>query len=308
MSAPRLRMASPQGPSDVLLAPERLYWAVIDLPADAPTAETLSHSRRQAIEPFLEGQLLPPLDTLSWAATPSGERQLLICLAPTVEVAAARKQRTLHMGPLDLPATIRPAVAVDATRLNLLTEALEPLPIVRARSAYRAVVAMVALAVTALLIVGIERRASRLREDALANHTRLLSSLATAHAPDLDALLARQKSLQATRRHLEEPAAPAAPVTLASLLAVWPTGTAAPIVQVESLNVGPDDIGLQLRARSREDATALAQSLSALRSWSLVQPQLSTSGTTADEFPVRASFHLHRVPDQHPATPTEKTP
>lgn len=297
----------------IQLPAEQFYWGVLE-------TEGLPRStgaKRQTQLDYLFERWLPlPVEDVQTAYLPAGPgaNRLIACgieRAALHELLEAERNgheaEVLTVSPEELP----PAVTAklegvsqppSAGRLNLLQRGFEPAPIKRARRQLLLIVLVGSALLTAIVGVGLHRRAQAyeraaatvlLQRDAMINA--VVPPDGRSAQPPIVRLTLERRILDATRAAptMEQHADDVTPAA-ADLLAAWPRDLH---LQVESLNLTLDRINIVVLAPSSADVQQLSDALDALEHWRLEPPRFDS---TRDG--VRATIRLIRR--IAPASPT----
>jgi len=259
---------------------DRFYWAVLDgsMLGGAPVR---GRRRRQRLG-YLFESLLPgiPIEEVHAVYERLPGERYLACGVTRSALAEGISPETVTLAPVSLPAFV--ADDIDAGRLNLLVGAFAPQPVRRLRRRQ----VMVALAgivlCAAMMTLGLERRASALRQET----TRVAATeqqvsedvLGPAARASIGTSFPPERRLVAELRRLQETRSDAAPVqetadctlALAGLLALWPSDVP---IRAESVTVQPTSITIRAQAAAMADAQRLADALKPLDGWAIGQPQ-----------------------------------
>ncbi|MBL9140568.1 MAG: hypothetical protein JNK53_01765 [Phycisphaerae bacterium] len=261
--------------SEIRVAPEDLYWAVLD---PAPLG-------RNAIAPaergfLLEAEVPVPIESLhvAYAVLP-GSSCLLACAIERERLQAITVDGPLSVVPASLPAWLPADIhsAVAPGSLELLHSEFEPRACRRARRTFALVVASSIAVAASVVAFGVAAKSSAIDRAIAAydDRSEQLTKAALAGAPKRSGLpdglrlTAELRELRSTRAGDAPTVRDSAPF-LAMALAAWPEGTRA---HIDSLSVTHRSISLRGQARSAEDYQRVMDALSALPGWRIGPPQ-----------------------------------
>jgi hypothetical protein len=245
---------------------ERFYWSLLEAP-QWKKAGPLPAGLLQALE---EDIPLAP-EELHAVGVSAGDGTLLVCAARADELESLDAD-LLTLCPEALP-EFAPA-GVDASSLNLLVGAKEPLPIRRARTRRHSARAAAVALIVGLLSIGLARRAEHF--DSLAQRAKGASAAAVQKllpggTPDSLAL-----EVNRARRVAESSArvrpAPSAAAALAAILRAWPTQVPS---KPQSLTVAESGATVSLSVEG--DPTPFLKAMKPPPGWSMDEPRLSAS-------------------------------
>jgi hypothetical protein len=247
---------------------ERFYWTVLEAPGITRGGE-LPVGLRAAFE----DEVPVSGDELHAVCAPMGGGRLLVCAAERRDLEAI-DPATLSHTPESVPGFIEAADAQPGA-LELLVGAFEPRPVRRARAHRRAVAISTLLLCSALVGVGLMRRAANERAAAaLAGDAtaRTLASISMSSADALSMELVRLRGFT----HPEQVARTEAEATpaLAALLAAWPAKVPS---KPQSIAVNTSGIAVSLTVDG--DAGPFLGALKPPAGWSLDEPRLNTAGS-----------------------------
>lgn len=242
--------------------PERFLWAILDAPGWTRAGEVPA------------GMLAALEDEVPVAA----EDLHAVCAPGTngVVVCAARRSELDVLGPdvlLLTPASVPEwaSQGLDASRLNLLVGAFEPLRLRRAARRAHVIAAATVLLCMAFVCVGFQRRGAvwRFEDRAARDATSAVLRTALPEGGDPAVELERLRRAQAA---VSSKIAPSdAAVMLASVLAAWPNRASC---STSSLAVGQDGAALSVVVDG--DPTSFLESLTPPPGWTLEEPRLNT--------------------------------
>jgi hypothetical protein len=273
------------------LSPESFYWAVLDVVALPKRRKRNPNS----LGFLFENHLPLAIEEVQAVYLPIGSSSgasVVACGMSKADLRASLQStpEALRLMPKRLP-TFAGDTAIDPTKINLLVGEFEPprLTRMRRRLCVHAIVILTIL--TALAVIGIERRAFAAHDRvAQAQGARLQwigqvmdLPLAGNQPPDL-ALIAELRMLRQTRQSPstlsgdQGTGSTIRDVTpaLAALLQAWPTDLH---VQTESISVTPTTMTLRGVTPQSDDVQRLANVLMSLEGWQLQQPEMATGST-----------------------------
>lgn len=264
------------------------YWAILPTPASGFRRAT----RLRRLGYQLEELMPSSIDQVQVAWTPLPRRRMLACAIELERLRAAAVPGSMRLSPATVPTHL--GVSVEAARINLLTGAMTPRAVLSLRRRTKVAGTVAALFVTALALVGMQRRldharsqADILRASAAGLAAQIVPAPAGSSVPDFVRLTAELRSLRGTRTDGPPAWTSDAAADLAALLAAWPSNLQA---RAESLQISPTSITLTAILLSHGDAQRLAESLSVVAGWNLEQPQI-----TALKDAIRATLRLTRT-------------
>lgn len=274
---------------------DRLYWAVLDLPPGLPAGtQILKHTEEldQALVEFLS----VPIETVKTAYMALDDARVLAVALPREQLAELTGGDTMVVAPEALPQHLQDVstAGVPSSGLNLLWGDLEAKPVVAAKRHAVLTAAAVIILLTAVALLGLERRTAALQAATVGERSTAAATLnelyhkssVEAGTAALDQELSR---LVRTRAHSAAPPADAADA-LQLVLTAWPRPADAgtkeadrrpPRLRTESLTVTPGNLNLTVAIESREQAAPLSEALSGIAGWKLFQPQFVASPNQA---------------------------
>ena len=244
---------------DVRLPSERFFFAALDTAAlDSPRAK-----RDPTRLGYLFESTLPlPIEAVHAVYVPAGPDRVLACGMPTDALREAAAG-ALTLGPSGLPGFVQD-LGVNPDAINLLTGVFEPRPVKRARRSLMVHAAAALVLCTALLALGMERRARVHLQQAAATHNAVetvyqavLPPQTGRARPDAVRLTTELRRLRQTRSNRAGPVFDAAD-QLAALLAFWPDDLT---LQTTSLTVTEPRSTVVATTANPDDAQVLINAL-----------------------------------------------
>lgn len=266
MTAPASTPVQPPPSSLHLRWPaDRFYWSVLEAPGLTARGQLPA-----GLLADLEADV-PSGEPLHAAAVPLEGGRIAVCAAPRSALEGL-DQAALSLTPESIPPCI--PGGPDPASFNLLTGALEPRPIARARARRHLLAAASLLLCAGLISLGLLRRSehdSTTAASASAAAESLLASTGQT-APGLG------RELERLRRAAVPAAAPsdapdAAP-TLAAILEGWPAKVPSKPV---SIQVGKEGVFIEVGVEG--DPTPFLSALKVPGGWALAEPRLNSAGS-----------------------------
>jgi len=264
--------------SHLQLPPERFYWGLLDT-----SNLTRKHLTRKQLD-FLFEPLLPvPLDQVHATYASGGDGRIIACAADVQDLESLMHSGRVRLTPVAVPEILGlPEFNTDS--LNLLTGPLEPKAVRAARASIVAQIILFMIALTALLIFGLERRLSQ-RESEIDDFQSATDSIYVdllgeqalrSPQPPAMQLLAERRRLDQTRSDAAVSSTSIALVDavpdLEALLQRWPNETH---LMTELISITPTAITVRgsLPPGEVERAT---RSMQAWGGWRRAQPEVSS--------------------------------
>lgn len=255
--------------------PERLYWAVVHAPAWRRAGEL-----PPGLRPELADEVPVPPDELHAVCAPAGDGRVIVCAASRSALENLPGE-AVTLTPASLPACIGiDDGAVSPGVLNLLVGPHEPVPVRRARRRRHLIGAASVALCSALLALGLVRRAAHwdnVAKDAAAARASVLSRAGLSgggsegpHA--LAAELARLRRRAAASTSVRP--APDAAVALASVLKAWPADVPS---RPESLRISQS--GATIAVNVDNDPAPFLEAFKPPEGWRAAEPRLNVSGS-----------------------------
>ena len=246
---------------------DRFFWAVLEAPG----------VKAGVLPPGLAGELQDELpisvDQLNAVCLPAGEGKLLVCAARRVDLEELAHD-SLSLRPQSFPDFLGPMTAVAQSAPELLTGRFEPRPLRRERYRRTILVAASILLASALISLGLTRRAA-----ALFHHADAARVAATATIKQVstgDTPLSLQQDLHHARSAPDRAhniVPPDAAESFAALLSEWPSAIPC---DATAVSITPTAINLTLLVS--DDARPLLAAIKAPAGWRLEEPRLNASG------------------------------
>lgn len=261
----------------------RFYWSVLEAPASiraGPLPAGLLVLLEEDVP--LEGEALHAV------CAPMGQGRMAVCAAPR-SLLEALPPGTLSLCPEQIPGCL--GGAVEPASFNLLVGKLEPPPLRRAKARRRLLLAAAVLACSALLSLGLLRRARHDEAIALARASATAAAMTQASVSELTL----PRELEALRRaasaqKLRPSSAPDAAPALAALLGAWPAQ-----VPSRPQSVLIDGASASIELSVEGDPSPFLRAFRAPRGWTLAEPRLNTAGSLT-----RLSLTLRRSAGEGP--------
>lgn len=269
---------------DVLrLEPARFYWAVLDTAGREHSL--LGHRRRREQLGYQFEEVLPvPIEGVHAVYLPVSGTQVLACGMGRDELRRLATPEIFAVLPAALPEFVTAKLGglpVDLDCLNLLTQEFLPRPVRRLNRRTLGVAAAAFMLGLALILAGLERRASwhEGRRRALQDRTsevyaQVLGPTTAGSQPPSARLSSELRGLRQTRG-----ARPAASVSrdvvgsFAALLAAWPKDARA---RGDTLIITGNSMSLTASVGSHDQARSLADAVGTLPGWKAEQPQVTS--------------------------------
>ncbi len=244
--------------------PERFLWALLDAPGWTKCGRV-----PEGLLAALEDELPVAVEAMHAVCAPAGGGSLIVCAARRADLAGLEGS-VLSLSPASLPEFARGSC--EPTRLNLLIGAYEPSLVRRSRARTGALFAVTVLIASALLSVGLSRRAQAWRVGANLNRESARQVLATMVAPGVDPASEIDRLRRANEAALRDRAPADAALSLAAVLRGWPAQVSC---ATHSIAVGPTGATLSLDVRG--DPTPFLASLQPPSGWLLDEPRLNST-------------------------------
>lgn len=280
------------------------YWAILSGPL----------TRDRGALGYLFERFLPvPIDEVQAAYQRLADGRVVACGVEHVRLREVLDEGALTLSPSEPPAFPELQESPDSVlrpeRLNLLVGPCEPAAVARRRRACLAVLGTAALLCAAMVVLGLERRAAAMRDDAayldrqrlaLSESALSRSSLQptsspgnrSSSAPVEQRLLAELRRLELSRPSEAVLASLGATAvtsdagkTLAALLRAWPEPEL--LARTESISITPTSVSMHGTVADTAAATRWSEAIRGTKDWDLQQPSVQ-----ATREGVRVTMHL----------------
>lgn len=245
---------------------ERFYWSLLEVPQWKRAGELPAGLRM-----LLEEDVPVPVDSLHAVGLPLRDGRVLVC---AVESAALQSlsEGAATLTPERVPEFV--GGKIDPSALNLLVGAYEPRPLRRARFRRHLVSAAALLVASALVSVGLLRRATmweRADAEGRAATAVVLGRTLPKSTPDGLALeLGRTRRLADAAVKIRPPRDAAS--SLESLVRAWPAS-----VSSKPQSVAISESGASISVSVEGDATAFLKAMKPPPGWSMDEPRLNAT-------------------------------
>lgn len=268
------------------IAPEKLYWAVLD---PKPLGRRLI--ARSECGFLFEDALPVPIESVHASYRWLADGRVVACGIDRGRLEAIDRTRMLTLVPSAIPEPVRAvlgetaATALGSDDLNLLVGAFEPVAVGRARRRWLVSVASIAIVITSLVVVGVVRRGIALERAVGIVDERRAELLKAAYAgerasasalPPEYRLVGELRQLTGTRSTDLPALFDAGPAT-AAIVAAWPEDVDA---RCDAILVTDRTATLRGTATDSAMVSRLEDAYRAVPGWTMqASPQFSSSST-----------------------------